>query len=235
MKFTLPVPKPFVGTVVDVEKISHDVIVPTFKVPNDFSFEAGQFVVVRFNNGTETKPRSYSILNPPFKKGILQSCIKLIDGGFASEVLKKIKNGDEFPMMGPLGGFRFDKESGHPSHWFICTGAGITPLYSMIYQYLGEFPNKQFTLLFGTKTKRDLIFYKEFQQLEKENPNFKFLVTLTREEWDGLHGRVQEHIPRDVSNTTFYICGLKEMVLGTKDALERKGVDPKHIRFERFT
>jgi len=36
-------------------------------------------------------------------------------------------------------------------------------------------------------------------------------------------------------NKTFYICGLKEMVLETQELLRNKGVSKERIRVERYT
>lgn len=48
-------------------------------------------------------------------------------------------------------------------------------------------------------------------------------------------GRVQEHLPANVENKTFYICGLKELVLETKEVLLKKGAALKNVKSERYT
>ena len=48
-------------------------------------------------------------------------------------------------------------------------------------------------------------------------------------------GRVQLHLPSDLQHKTFYICGLKEMVLETRELLLSKGVSPDKIKVERYT
>ena len=60
------------------------------------------------------------------------------------------------------------------------------------------------------------------------------MPTLTREEWDGLTGRVQKHLPEWTMSTTFYVCGRKEMVLEVVEMLKSKGVQSEHIKIERY-
>lgn len=223
----------FTGTVTEKKDLAPGVIFLSLKIPDDFTFKAGQFVTIRINNGEESKLKSYSILNPPSQKGQLDFCIKIIGGGFASEIFEKTALSDQFELKGPFGRFVFDENK--QEHVFLGAGTGLVPLYSMIKEHLSKNSDKKFTLLFGTKTQKDLLFHEEFQQLAKENPNFTYLPTLTREYWEGKAGRVQEHLGEDLQNKTFYICGLKELVLDAKAILLSKGVDLKNIRYERYS
>lgn len=218
--------------------ISNDVMHLSFDAPLSFTFTAGQFVIIKITNKGETKNRTYSILNPPSERGKVKLCVKIIEGGFASGVLKNAKAGDEFEMQGPFGWFTLDeKKVGKDGieHWFVCTGAGVTPLYSMLMEHVKNNPSVSFTLLFGCRTVSDILFYNELQKLEREYPNFKYLVTLSQEKWNGLQGRVQEHLPKDLNNKIVYVCGFKDMVLDTQQVLKNRGVSPENIMIERYT
>ncbi len=221
------------GVVTDIEYLSDSVFVLSLSVPKEFTFIAGQFVNFMFEEDGKKHPKSYSIFNPPSESGVLKSCIKLIDGGYASEKFKTMKNGEKISFRGPMGGLRFDESN--KNHFFVCTGTGITPFYSIFKEYLAANPDHQFTLLFGTRLEKDIILRSQFEQMAAEFDNFTYLITLTREGWSGLTGRVQEHLPKSVEDTSFYICGLKDMVLETRHTLLGKGVDAKHIKIERYT
>jgi len=215
--------------------LNDDVFMMTLSCPEEFTFKAGQFVTIRVNNGEESKLRSYSILNPPSEKGKIDLCIKIIEGGFASENFKDIKEGDEYELKGPFGHFMFDENSENKEHWLISNGTGVVPMYSIAKEFLPKNQEIKFTMLFGSKVKKDLIFHQEFIELAKEYPNFTYVPTLTREDLDGAQGRVQAHLPEDLKNKTFYICGLKELVVETKELLTEKGVDANHIKSERYS
>ncbi|MBS3117184.1 hypothetical protein J4421_06330 [Candidatus Woesearchaeota archaeon] len=226
-------PQKFVGVVVENKLLAPDVLKLSLKVPLSFGFTAGQFVTIKVNNGKESRMKSYSILNPPSQPGKLDFCIKILPDGFASDIFKAAKEGDSFDITGPLGHFFFDEETLH-EHWFICAGTGITPLYSMLQEYVPRSPGKKFRLLFGARTQDHLLFYEEFRKMEKRYPYFTYFPILSRENWEGKMGHAQDHLGKDLQNKTFYICGLKDLVLETKELLLNKGVDSKNIKFERY-
>lgn len=223
----------FTGEVTEKRKLTEDVIFFSLKVPSDFSFKAGQYVFFKIKCNGEEKVRAYSILNPPSQKGMLDFVIKIIEGGFASQYFGDMKVGDKILARGPFGHFTFDSSSANEEHWFICSGTGIAPVYSMLKEHFTE--DRKYTLLFGVKYEKDLFLRQELKTMDKENDNFTFVPTLTREEWSGKTGRVHRHLPEDASSKTFYICGLKEMVLETKEALLRRGVSKEDIKFERYS
>ncbi|MDP3698253.1 MAG: FAD-dependent oxidoreductase [Nanoarchaeota archaeon] len=225
----------FQATVLENKKLTHDVILLSLSAPKDFSFLAGQFVTVRVENGTEFRLKSYSILNPPSEKGKVDLCIKLIDGGFASEVLRKAKKGDSFQIKGPLGHFVFEEDDKNQEIWLIGGGTGVAPLYSMLKEHLAAFKNKKFFLILSVREKKDLFLQEELTQLGKKYANLTYIPTLTQEKWKGATGRVQEHLPADGENKTFYICGLKELVLETKEVLLRKRVALRNVKSERYS
>ena len=225
----------FSSKIIKKEFINDDVFVMSLSCPDEFTFKAGQFVTLRVKGGEESKLRSYSILSSPSEKGKIDLCIKIIEGGFASECFKIIKEGDEYEVKGPFGHFVFDENSENNEHWFISNGTGVVPLYSMVKEFLLKKPAFKFIMLFGSKYQKDLIFHQEFIKLARKHDNFIYLPSITREEWDGKTGRVQTHLPEDLKNKTFYICGLKELVLDTKEILISRGVDPKNIKVERYS
>lgn len=226
--------KSFKTKLIRKEQLTHDIVKLTFNAPEDFSYEAGQFLTFKIETADQIKPRSYSIFDFDPDKKEIGFIIKIIEGGFAGEMFKKIQLGDEIEMKGPLGHFVFNEETDDES-WFIGCGCGLAPLLSMIKDYLPKYPQKKFVLLFSVKKKKDLILDQELRDLENKFTNFTYLPTLTREEWEGRTGRVQKHFPEDFKNKTFYICGIKELVVDTKDVLLSKGVDNKNIKFERYS
>jgi len=215
-------------------KITPDVILLSFNVLEDFTFKAGQFVSLVMETEEVKRPRSYSILNPPSQKGQLDLCIKIVEKGFASEIFAETKVGDVFLMRGPLGHFVFQEDDSEEI-WFIASGTGVAPFYSMLKEYLPKLPKKKFVLLFSNKKQEDILFYEELQKMENDYHNFKCINTLTREDWAGVQGRVQQHLPKNLENKTFYICGVKPLVEGTMEELLKRGVDKKKIKVERYS
>src|SRR3989344_3155303 len=195
------------------EKLTPDTFKYTFSSSSDLDYQPGQFLTFMIEQGGEKKPRSYSIFDyDPAQKELI----------FLMEI------GQEFTAKGPLGHFTFVPDLS-TEHWFIGCGCGLSPLYNMITNFIQKFPDKKFVLLFSVKKKADLILHQELQELEKKQANFIYLPTLTREEWAGKTGRVQKYLPSDLSMKTFYICGIKELVIGVKDLLLEKGLASERV------
>ncbi len=224
----------FTGTIQTIKQLAPSVLFFSLSIPHSFTFTAGQFVTIKMTNNNQTRMKSYSILSPPSKRGTLDLCVKLIDGGFASEIFKQTKQNDQFEIKGPFGHFILNQSELQNEQWFIATGTGVVPFYSMLNTHLQEYPNTKFTLLFGVRTQQDLIFHQEFLTLQQTYPNFNYMPTLTREDWPGLKGRVQTHLGTQLQNKSFYICGVNELVTDTKTHLLEHGVDKQHIHFERY-
>ncbi|MBT3323691.1 FAD-dependent oxidoreductase [archaeon] len=226
--------KNFESEILEKIEYTEDVILLKLSSPDDFTFEAGQFITIEIDREEKKEIKSYSILNPPSEKGITL-CIRLIPGGFASEFFKDVKQGEKLYVKGPLGFFKFQDREDIEEFCFLAVGTGIVPMISMIKEHVEDFPNKKFSLIVSYKLRKNMLHHEELFELEKKYPNFEYHPSITREEWDGKKGRVTLHLPEVIKGKMFYICGLKEMVLDTRKTLVERGVDQKDIKQERFS
>ena len=188
----------FQGRITEKRNLTHDVIFISLQLDQDLPFKPGQFVSIKITRNGETKLKSYSILNSPDKKKTIDLCIKLVEGGFASEIFKEAKVGDIFPLKGPFGHFVFDENAPEQDYYFIAAGTGVAPFHSMLQYHLPKLPTKNFTLLFGVRTQHDLFLHEEFKTLQQQYSNCTYTPTLSREQWTGAHGRVQYHLPQEM-------------------------------------
>lgn len=228
--------------IVSMNYLTDNIVVIGFAVKMDFN--AGQFFHIILNEQNpddEIKGfRPYSIMNNPDDakpRGIIEACIKLVDNGHASSIIKTFVVGQEVLLRGPYGRFLLEENVDNTNHVMIASGTGITPFMSMIMQYIHS--GKEFTLIFTAKTRKELLFYDILSSLDKNNDNFHYFPTLTREfdDWKGLKGRIQDNIDaiiKGFEGKTFYICGLKEFIIDMKRLLLSKGVGQQHIIFERY-
>ena len=221
--------------VIKNDKISEDCYHLELTRPKELQFKAGQYYSIAVFNQEKKKWTPYSILSHPDQFEDLAICYKLIPEGHSTPILIQAKPGDSFDLKGPLGTFIFKEDSPHKTHWFIGTGTGVAPLYSMIKQYKDKLNDHSFRLFFGSRNVSNLVYHEEFVEWEKSNDNVTYTPTCTREDWEGCQGRVQEHFGDDLKNKDFYICGLKDMVLDTVKYLEEQGAAKEDIHFERYT
>jgi len=149
-----------------------------------------------------------------------------------TSAVPKLKKGDVLQVKGASGNFSFHENN--PEQWFIGAGTGVVPLYSMIKEYLPQYPQKKFRLFFGLRSKKDLFLVQELDQLKKRYTHFDYLITLSREKWDGPQGWVQKHLGTELIHKNFYICGRKELAFDTKAYLVKHKVEEKNIYFEAY-
>ncbi|MDP7324449.1 MAG: FAD-binding oxidoreductase [Candidatus Woesearchaeota archaeon] len=225
----------FKSKVISNELIADSIKLMKLTAPADLTFKPGQFISIVIEENGKTKLRPYSLFNPPSQKDSIDFLYKLIPEGLSTPIMWKSKPGDEFELKGPFGRFLFDEKTENKEHWFIANGTGVAPFHSMLLEFLPKSPEKNFHLIFGVRSKEHLCMHDDLCALIDKYPNFTYTPTLSRENWEGSMGRVQAHLPEDLSNKTFYICGLKEMVNDTKALLESKGVDKKDIHLERYS
>jgi len=216
------------------KELTKDMFELRFSKPDGFDYKAGQFVQCLIPGDGKTTPRSYSIASTPTDE-YLEFCVKYLPNGLASEFFKKMNAGDTVAMRGPLGRFVCRDEA--PSHVHVATGAGIAPVMGMIRD---ELENKDKThsvhLLFGLRFEEDLFWIERLDHITNTYKNFSYQLTLSRptDTWEGLRGRVTEHLDEHEATHDFYICGSKEMVQDTKKLLSEKGVSKEQIHFEIF-
>lgn len=203
----------------------------TFKLDKFIDYKPGQFLTFFLEKDGKKFPRSYSLATPSSGLNEVSFGIKLIDNSLASEVFNLAQINDEFDARGPFGEFVFDEKDSNKKIVFIATDTGVMPFYAILQAHKIVKPTQ---LIFGCRNEEEIYFRAFFENLQDKNDLFTFSPTLTRQEWSGLKGRVQKQIPKDCSDTTFYVCGSKEMVIETIKVLEEKGVSKENIKFERY-
>lgn len=202
-----------------------------------FDFLPGQFVMLDLPIQHEFTTRSYSIASAP-KSNEIELCIVLKEDGQGTPYLfENIKVGSKLKVSEPQGRF-FLKQPIETDLCLIATGTGVAPLRSMLHSiFNNNISHKNLYLVFGNRTEKDILYRKEFEELEKQHPQFKFLPTLSREEWEGPTGYVHpiyKNLFDGSQPAVFYICGWSSMVKEAKNNLKAMGYPRKQINFELY-
>ena len=215
-----------------------------------FDFKAGQFVTLDLpiHEQKNKRWRSYSIASWPDGTNVYELLIVLLEGGLGTTYLfNEVREGSELTFRGPQGVFTLpdpvDKDI-----FFICTGTGIAPFRSMLnYMRLHDVSHENLYLVYGCRTRQDLLYFNEMNELNDKLENFHFLPTLSREDWDGARGYVHslyEEICKknneacrslqDLKPAAFYLCGWKFMIDDARKKITDLGYDRKAIHFELY-
>jgi 3-ketosteroid 9alpha-monooxygenase subunit B len=119
----------------------------------------------------------------------------------------------------------------------VCAGSGIVPNFSILKHALGSGLKLRHTLVYGNKTRRDVIFDRQLDELARRHPDrLRVIHALSRDEDAGRHGpnyrpgRVGEELLREVlpdpTAVEVFACGPG---IGKWDRLaaRERGEDPK--------
>ena len=151
-----------------------------FAKPGGFEFRAGQFADFTLIDPPETdeegNTRGFSLVQAPYEPELVVAT-RMRDTAF-KRVLKDLPIGAEVKLDAPYGDFTLHKTESTPAV-FIIGGIGVTPVRSMIAQATHDRTTHQITLLHASHTPTDLPLKSDFEQLAKENPNFRYVPIVT--------------------------------------------------------
>ena len=213
--------------------------------PNGFQFTAGQYINVTLIDPPETdaegNSRSFSIASAPFEEDLLFAT-RMRDTAF-KRVFKTLKLESEVRISGPFGSFTLHTDASRPAV-FLVGGIGITPFRSMILQAAKSKPGHRLYLFYSNRRPEDAAFLDELQKIQQENPNYKFVGTMTqmqksRMPWQGETGFITWHMLttwiKDFTGSIYYSAGPPGMVAAMRQMLTANGVIDDDIRTEEFT
>jgi ferredoxin-NADP reductase len=212
-----------------------------------FDFIPGQFVTIDLpiHEKPNKRWRSYSIASWPDGTNVIELLIVLLEGGLGTTYLfNEVREGSELVLRGPQGVFILPQTI-EKDLYFICTGTGIAPFRSMLHHIRDHnVLHKDISLIFGTRSQKDLLYYSELKEIEKDIKNFRFMPTLSREQWEGCCGyvhsvyeglvEVKKNGNTELPPSQFYLCGWKAMVDEAKQRIVQLGYDRKQIHLELY-
>ena len=224
---------------VSQKKEAENVVTLKFKVDENiqFSFIAGQYVIVYLEGRSGPEGKAYTISSIP-GDNFLAITVKKI--GKFSTALHELKIGATVTVEGPMGHFYPDEKSREIV--FLAAGIGITPFLSIIRAYAKENPkDKKILLFYSNKTKEDTAFFDELNKLSGNN-SIELFYYLTRQKVKDKHikefNRIDiNSIKRKLKNLVgrdYFICGPIKFVFDIRRALLDSGVSELKIRTEAF-
>ncbi|MFD1016988.1 2Fe-2S iron-sulfur cluster-binding protein [Winogradskyella rapida] len=237
-------------TIQSIDKVTDQSVAITFDIPENlketFSFTAGQYITLKTTINGEDIRRDYSICASP-KSGNLTVAVKAVDGGtFSVYANNSLKAGDVLDVAAPNGRFTFEANPAKTrTIAAFAAGSGITPILSIAKTLLEEEPFSNFILVYGNKSSKNTMFFKDLVELQAQYGNrfhVHFIYSQAREE-GALLGRIEKSTVnlivknkyKGVTIEKFYLCGPEQMIHTVKEVLVENGVKEKAIAFELFT
>jgi ferredoxin-NADP reductase len=215
-----------------------------FAKPAGFQFKPGQYMDITLIDPPETDAegniRSLSIASAPEEEYLLFAT-RMRDTAF-KRFLRSDAIDAEVRMEGPMGSFTLHNNASKPAV-FLAGGIGITPFSSIIrHAAKAKLPHKLY-LFYSNRRPEDAAFIPILQELEKENPNFKFIPSMSEmnksaQTWNGETGFINEEMLSrhltTLQGPIYYVAGPPAMVAAMRQMLIASGVDEDDIRTEEF-
>lgn len=245
MKIVLPKgllsAKEYQTKVTHVEDLTYDIKLVRFQLiePDTMDFKPGQYVQIKVP-GIEVI-RAYSIASDPKDKHNIELLIRYVPNGQATTfVHKALEQGDKIIMTGPYGDF-FLREDSKRDMICIAGGSGKAPIRSILAKLKEDGMQRKVKYFFGARSKRDLYYTEEFEQLSKEYPNFEYIPALSEpkpeDQWTGETGLITDVVDRhtkDLTESEAYLCGSPGMIDACIKVLSKHEMKDENILFDKF-
>jgi len=243
------------GGYIQIAAPEHIVDYKEFDVENEYREDWDKFNLWKFTSKvSEPIERAYSMANYPEEKGIIMLNVRIaspppgndaVPPGQMSSYIFNLKPGDKVTISGPFGEFfarDTDKEM-----VFIGGGAGMAPMRSHIFDQLKRLKNRnrKISFWYGARSKREMFYVQDFDELDKEFDNFEWHVALSdalpEDDWDGYTGFIHnvlfdeylKHHPAP-EDCEYYMCGPPIMNQSVTNMLLDLGVDKEDIMLDDF-
>lgn len=226
-----------------------------FDVEEQYRGDWDQFNLWQYNSTVqEDTIRAYSMANYPEEYGIIMLNVRIASPpprapkgtppGKMSSYIFSLKPGDECTISGPFGEFfarDTDKEM-----VFVGGGAGMAPMRSHIFdQFRRIKTDRKVTFWYGARSKREMFYVEDFDEIQEENENFKWYVALSDalpdDEWDGYTGFIHQVLHDEYlkdhpapEDCEYYLCGPPIMNQSVINMLLSLGVEREDIMLDDF-
>ncbi|HKL32140.1 MAG TPA: NADH:ubiquinone reductase (Na(+)-transporting) subunit F [Tangfeifania sp.] len=203
--------------------------------------------------------RAYSMANHPAEGNIVMLNIRIatppwdranngfkkVNPGICSSYIFSRKPGDKVTISGPYGEF-FLKDSDNEM-MFIGGGAGMAPMRSHLFHLFHTLKesDKKITFWYGARSWKEVFYYEQFRDIEKNFDNFEFHLALSEplpeDNWEGPTGFIHQVIydnyvskHEEPEEIDYYLCGPPMMNDAVQKMLYNLGVPDENIAFDDF-
>ena len=237
--------------VAEVSRETADAVTVVFAVPaelaDEFTYIQGQHLTLRREFDGVEERRNYSICSS-VKDAELRVAIKHLPGGkFSGFVNAQLTVDTALDVMPPSGRFYTELDPDQTCHYLaFAAGSGITPILSILKTTLETEQQSRFTLVYGNRSTRNIMFLEELNDLKDRYPTrFSLIHILSREsqEIELFSGHIDAAKTNELLTTLIpantidqcFICGPQAMIETVSETLQQHGLDQAQIHFELFT
>ncbi len=218
--------KRFELTLIDNEQVGVDYFIFNFEMPKNLIFKEGQYGAFKHVDkeieGRKVRAFTFASTN---NEDVLKIATVINDSpsDFKAKMLD-LKKGDTMTVDGPLGGFTLDEDK---NAIFFAAGIGITAARGMV-KYLEEFDNGKENILIHAE-------HREFYCFKEDFKDFNNVLVKYENTGANMKDTAANMARKYKNDSVYYVSGNPGFVTAVTTIIQGQGVDPKQIKFEKFT
>lgn len=219
------------GEIVGTTSLSPTVQELKIKVPEDHSYQAGDFYFIRFKDRRiSPEKHPFSVASAPSRDGNILTFIIQGLGDFTKQV-PNLALGTKVELEGPFGRFSpiISEDKTNAPIILYGLGSGIAPMKSLSGEFAGK---RKMHIIWSAKSEEEFYFDADFKELSASNPNVIYHGKAHRYKMDELKAIFSAE---EIKSGLFFIVGSASALLRVEDNLKKLGVDINRIHDERLT
>ncbi len=230
------------GVISGQRPLTHDIVELRLTLDEPIEYTGGQYAELSTDNLT-TGPRAYSFAEAPNPAALDRPCfyVRRTPGGeFTEWLFDADRTGTQVQLTGPFGNLWL--RPGNGPALCVAGGSGLAPVKALLESAAADRSEREFVLVFGARTQRDLYCVEELEKLAVAAGSLRFVPVLSEEpadsDWAGARGLVTDAIatlaPELLANCDAYVCGPPPMVDAVEDLIRGGRMDEGFFHADRF-
>ena len=218
--------KRFELTLINIEQVGVDYYIFNFVMPKGLNYEEGQYGAFKHVDkeieGRKVRALTFASTND---EEILKigTVISSKPSDFKAK-MRDLKKGDTMTVDGPLGSFNLEEDQ---NAIFFVAGIGITAARGMVKRLEKSNSDKENRLFHAE--------HREFYCFKEDFKNFNNVLVKYENTGENMKASAAIMASKYKNDAVYYVAGNPGYVTAVTTIIQGKGVDPKQIKFEKFT
>lgn len=244
----------YAGGYIQIDVPEYNIYFKDFKIEDKYKPDWNKYKLWDLHSENEDEIfRAYSMASFPVEKKVVKLNVRIatpppkkmsLPPGICSSYIFNLKPGDKVTISGPYGEF-FIKDT-HREMMYIGGGAGMAPMRSHLFHLFKTLmTNRKVSFWYGARSKREMFYEDEFEEIESQFSNFNFNIALSEpmseDKWKGYTGFIHQVVfdnylgsHEEPEEIEYYLCGPPMMIDAVEKMLDSLGVPPEMIMFDKF-
>jgi CDP-4-dehydro-6-deoxyglucose reductase len=226
----------FEARVVGIKDLAPGIRRIRFARPENFSFQAGQYVNFHLGDGLV---RSYSLASLPKELSFIDIHVRHLPGGqMSSWFFTKCNLGNSLQMTAPRGTCCYYSDSEDIPYLLVGIGTGVAPLQAIAREAILNGKSSPLYFYQGALNPERLYYRDELRNVARQIPTFHYEeIVLNGPLGEWRNGHVTDVLMQDferLKQCQVYLCGDAGMVATIRKKLFIAGIPMKRIQADAF-